>query len=174
MTTFYCLIFETPSTCRARSPYLHPPEQGGPVIPQGTGFPFRRLLRLAGLRWRYSNPPPRGLLNMYTSIYHGQSLFQKIELFMITAVRTSNCTNRKQNNTASHPGSWYRFHSDKLASVAGMTGNRLAKLSFPPTAMFATPALRTYASTHAQAPAIYLTAGSFKLGGGQAYDRSSD
>jgi hypothetical protein len=23
-------------------------------------FPFRRLVRLAGLRWRYSNPPPRG------------------------------------------------------------------------------------------------------------------
>jgi hypothetical protein len=23
-------------------------------------FPFRRLLRLAGLRWRYSNPPPHG------------------------------------------------------------------------------------------------------------------
>jgi hypothetical protein len=33
-------------------------EKGGPVIPQGTGFPFCRLLRLAGLRWRYSNPPP--------------------------------------------------------------------------------------------------------------------
>jgi hypothetical protein len=30
-----------------------PPEQGGPVIPPGTGFPFRRLLRLARLRWRY-------------------------------------------------------------------------------------------------------------------------
>jgi hypothetical protein len=29
-------------------------------IPPGTGFPFRRLLRLGGLRWRYSNPPPRG------------------------------------------------------------------------------------------------------------------
>jgi hypothetical protein len=27
-------------------PYLYPP---------GTGFPFRRFLRLAGLRWRYSN-----------------------------------------------------------------------------------------------------------------------
>jgi hypothetical protein len=27
----------------------------------GTGFPFRRLLRLPGLRWRYSNPPPRSL-----------------------------------------------------------------------------------------------------------------
>jgi hypothetical protein len=35
-----------------------PKEQGGPVIPSGTGFPLRRLLRLAGLRWRYSNPPP--------------------------------------------------------------------------------------------------------------------
>jgi hypothetical protein len=27
-------------------------EQGGPVITPGTGFPFRRLLRLAGLGWR--------------------------------------------------------------------------------------------------------------------------
>jgi hypothetical protein len=33
-------------------------EQGGPVIPPGTGLPFRRLLRLIGLRWRYSTPPP--------------------------------------------------------------------------------------------------------------------
>jgi hypothetical protein len=37
-------------------------EQGGPVIPPGTGFPFRRLLRLARLRWRYSNPLPHGLM----------------------------------------------------------------------------------------------------------------
>jgi hypothetical protein len=37
-------------------------EQGDPVIPQGTGFTFRRLLRLVGLRWRYSNPPPHGEL----------------------------------------------------------------------------------------------------------------
>jgi hypothetical protein len=35
-----------------------PQEQGGTVIPPGTGFPLSRLLRLAGLRWRYSNPPP--------------------------------------------------------------------------------------------------------------------
>jgi hypothetical protein len=38
-----------------------PQEQGGPVIPSGTGFPFCRLLRLPGLWWRYSNPPPHGL-----------------------------------------------------------------------------------------------------------------
>jgi hypothetical protein len=25
-------------------------------------FPFRRLVRLAGLRWRYSTPPPHGIL----------------------------------------------------------------------------------------------------------------
>jgi hypothetical protein len=34
-------------------------EQCGPVITPDTGFPFRRL-RLAGVRCRYSNPPPRG------------------------------------------------------------------------------------------------------------------
>jgi hypothetical protein len=37
-----------------------PQEQGGQVIPPGTGLPFYRLLRLSGLRWRYSNPPPHG------------------------------------------------------------------------------------------------------------------
>jgi hypothetical protein len=40
-------------------PHIYiPREQGGPVIPPGIGFHFRRLLRLAGLRWRYSNLPP--------------------------------------------------------------------------------------------------------------------
>jgi hypothetical protein len=37
-----------------------PQEQGGQFILQGIGFPFCRLLRLAGLRWRYSNLPPHG------------------------------------------------------------------------------------------------------------------
>jgi hypothetical protein len=49
VTIFYCLIFETSRTWRARSSYLYPPERW---------FSFRRLLRLAGLRRRYSNPPP--------------------------------------------------------------------------------------------------------------------
>jgi hypothetical protein len=34
-----------------------PQEQGGAVIPLGIGFPLHHLLRLAGLRWRYSKPP---------------------------------------------------------------------------------------------------------------------
>jgi hypothetical protein len=39
-----------------------PHEQRGPVIPPGTGFPFPCHLRLTGLRWRYSSPPPHGVL----------------------------------------------------------------------------------------------------------------
>jgi hypothetical protein len=38
-----------------------PQEQNSPVIHPDTGFPFRRLLRVSRLRWRYSNPPPRGI-----------------------------------------------------------------------------------------------------------------
>jgi hypothetical protein len=41
-------------------PHIYiPQEEGGPVVPPGTGFQFRRLVRLAGLRRVYSNPPPR-------------------------------------------------------------------------------------------------------------------
>jgi hypothetical protein len=53
MITFYCLRFQTPPTSRARSP--------------GTGFPFCRHLRLAGLRWRYSTPSSQGQFNWLTS-----------------------------------------------------------------------------------------------------------
>jgi hypothetical protein len=53
MAIFYCLRFETPPT------YI-PPEEGGPVIPPGTGFPFRCFLRLSRTRWRCSNRLPRG------------------------------------------------------------------------------------------------------------------
>jgi hypothetical protein len=35
-------------------------EQDVPVISPGSLFSFRRLLRLAGLRWKYSTPPPHG------------------------------------------------------------------------------------------------------------------
>jgi hypothetical protein len=39
-----------------------PKEQGGPVIPPGTGFAFHHLLRLTGLWWRCLNPPPHGVV----------------------------------------------------------------------------------------------------------------
>jgi hypothetical protein len=46
-----------------------PQEQGGSVIPPDTGFPFCRLLRLAGLRWRYSSPPPHGGMKGTTIVW---------------------------------------------------------------------------------------------------------
>jgi hypothetical protein len=33
------------------------------IIPPVIGSPFCRLIRLAGLRWRYSKPPPHGIAN---------------------------------------------------------------------------------------------------------------
>jgi hypothetical protein len=47
-----------PQLGRPDSRIYIPQEQGGPFTPPGIGFPLSRLLRLAGLRWRYSNPPP--------------------------------------------------------------------------------------------------------------------
>jgi hypothetical protein len=55
----YCFTLENPPTWRARSSYLYRPGTRWPV-PPGTGCPFRRLLRITGLWWRYSNPTSSG------------------------------------------------------------------------------------------------------------------
>jgi hypothetical protein len=63
-----------------------PPGSGWPP---GTGFPFRRLLRLAGLRWRYSNPPPHGVVLCIThvcarfGVWWGTRQFDFSSLFFI-------------------------------------------------------------------------------------------
>jgi hypothetical protein len=58
-------------------PRIHiPQEQGGPVIPPGTRFPFRHPLQLAGLRWRYSN---RTASTREYSLSHLQFKFKLIE-----------------------------------------------------------------------------------------------
>jgi hypothetical protein len=59
---FYCLRFETPQPGEPGPSLYIPQEQCGPVIAPGIGFRFRRLLRLAGLRWRFSTPPQQGIL----------------------------------------------------------------------------------------------------------------
>jgi hypothetical protein len=38
--------------------FISPRNRVAQLYLSGTGFPFRRLLRLTGLRWRYSNPLP--------------------------------------------------------------------------------------------------------------------
>jgi hypothetical protein len=53
-----------PSTWKT-SLYTYVPQwKGDPIIPPGTAFPFLRLLRLAGLQWRYSNQPPHWTLRL--------------------------------------------------------------------------------------------------------------
>jgi hypothetical protein len=58
---FYCLRFKTPPIWRPGPRIYIPQEQDDSVISPDTGFHFRRLLRLAGLRWRCSTSPPHGI-----------------------------------------------------------------------------------------------------------------
>jgi hypothetical protein len=84
MNKFYSLKFETPPTWRARFPYLYPP---------GTGFHFRRLLRLAGLaglllpwRWRRYVPPKRRLTKYLYGATSQKTVFFKYTYLRITAL----------------------------------------------------------------------------------------
>jgi hypothetical protein len=53
--------------------------QGGPVIPPVTGLPFLRLLRLAGLRSRYSDPPPQGNCENHTKTQKYTTKFRNVK-----------------------------------------------------------------------------------------------
>jgi hypothetical protein len=52
--------------------FFIPQEQGDPVIRLGTGFPFLPRVRIAGLGWRCSTPPPYGQFFLES---RGQSYF---------------------------------------------------------------------------------------------------
>jgi hypothetical protein len=93
---YLTVSFDTLPTWWARSLYLYPPGTGWPSYTPGIGFPFCRLLRLAGLRWRYSNPPPHGSIVSEICIsgvelrqYHFQTLTQTKE--MPGALRQGRC-----------------------------------------------------------------------------------
>jgi hypothetical protein len=68
-------------------------EQGGPVIPPGTGFPFHCLVQLAGLQWRYSNMPPHRvtLSNNRTTSHHYIALAWSIQKTSLLLLRISHC-----------------------------------------------------------------------------------
>jgi hypothetical protein len=57
----FTVSFETFPTWRVSSPYLYPPGTGWPSYTPEHWVTFCRLLRIAGLRWGYSNPPPHWL-----------------------------------------------------------------------------------------------------------------
>jgi hypothetical protein len=69
VTTFYCFRFETPQSGGLGPRIYIPQKQGGSVITPGIGFHFRRLLQLAGLRCRYSTPPPHGIASSPFTTY---------------------------------------------------------------------------------------------------------
>jgi hypothetical protein len=71
--TKYCSPIWDSLDLKDQAPHPYPQEKGGTVIPLGTGFPIRRLLRPAGLWWRYSNPPPHGL-NIHRTSYRSNWL----------------------------------------------------------------------------------------------------
>jgi hypothetical protein len=93
MTILCCRRFETPPTSRARSPYLYRLGTGWPSYPPRTGFRFRRLPRLAGLRWRYSTPHPhRVLTNLASNVLlkpprHGPSRKHRFKKYLYCCVR---------------------------------------------------------------------------------------
>jgi hypothetical protein len=53
MTAFYVSDWELPKPGGPGPRIYIPQEEVGPVLPPATGFSFRRLLRLAGLRWLF-------------------------------------------------------------------------------------------------------------------------
>jgi hypothetical protein len=57
VTILYRLIWHSPNL-EGQVPVFISPGKGALVIPPGIGFHLRPHLRLAGPRWRYSNPPP--------------------------------------------------------------------------------------------------------------------
>jgi hypothetical protein len=57
---YFTASYVTLPTWRARSLHLHSPGTGRPSYNPGHWVPFLSFLRLAGLRWKYSNPPSHG------------------------------------------------------------------------------------------------------------------
>jgi hypothetical protein len=79
LITSYCLIWDSPQPGGPGPRIYNPQEQGGTVIPPGIGFPLLRLLRLAELFWRYSNPPPHGSRSF---IWNGKRVKRLVQQFL--------------------------------------------------------------------------------------------
>jgi hypothetical protein len=75
VTIFCCLRFENPPTGWTWSPFLYPPGTGWPSYTSRHRLSFSSP-PIAGLRWRYSNPPPRGVNSNSHSEYADQLPFK--------------------------------------------------------------------------------------------------
>jgi hypothetical protein len=79
-----------------------PQEQGSSVIPPGTGFLFRRLLRLVGPRWRYSNPPINTRLVLLVTLRHGPHSKHSFQQFFYCVTGVSHGPRREHCIPISH------------------------------------------------------------------------
>jgi hypothetical protein len=83
-----------PQPRRPGSHIYIPQEHGGPVMPPGTGVPFTSslttcLLRLAGLRWRYSKPPPN---------WRDRALYMQPSGTGSSSLKSSQCQSQKSKS----------------------------------------------------------------------------
>jgi hypothetical protein len=74
--------------------------RGHILLSQIWDFPFRRLLRLAGSRWRYSTPPPHGVSLLYSVLCpliiprhgpHGKHVTCYQECLLIGSLHSCGC-----------------------------------------------------------------------------------
>jgi hypothetical protein len=91
---YFTVSFGTPPTWRARFLYLYPPGTEWPSYTPEHWIPICRLLRLAGLRWRYSNPPPHGYIwricfALFILTCHSVPTSQETLWFSITTINWS-------------------------------------------------------------------------------------
>jgi hypothetical protein len=85
---FYCLIWGSPNL-EGQVPIFISPRNRVAQLHPGHWVPFCRLLRLAGLRWRYSNPPPHG--SLYTLNTDGIYCTTRIQQFLYWYVSIHCC-----------------------------------------------------------------------------------
>jgi hypothetical protein len=59
------------------------------LLSQILDFLFRRLLRLAGSRWRHSNPPPQGAVKIEFLLIFKNQVRTSQEAYYVTATKTN-------------------------------------------------------------------------------------
>jgi hypothetical protein len=65
------------------------------LLSQIWDFPFRRLLRLAGSRWRYSTPPPHGLLFITSGRTEYVTMSYSSSVFLCLSVAAGTCLSNR-------------------------------------------------------------------------------
>jgi hypothetical protein len=85
-----------------------------PSYTPGHWVPFCRLLRLTGMRWRYSNPPPHG----------DKTILEQRTVFIVGSISQPGLENREYGRR--DPSRWPRgtLYPHKLAPTSQTSGGR--------------------------------------------------